>query len=278
MPRLTILIVTYQSLREIDACLHSLVAFPMAVPHEIVVVDNASADGTAAHVRREWPQVRVIDAGGNLGFARANNLGVGQTASDLVLFLNPDTIVPAGALDRLVAALDAAPDAAIAGPRVVDARGDVELSFGRMLSPLAEARQKMMTAALVRRLPVLGARVERATRRRQYVDWVSGVCLLIRRADLQAAGGFDERYFIYIEDVDLCAAVRTRARLVLFEPSVEIVHLRGRSVASAQTPTRRAYRRSQVSFYRKHRPGWVTALKWFLTLKGEWPDQSFPQG
>jgi N-acetylglucosaminyl-diphospho-decaprenol L-rhamnosyltransferase len=268
MPRLTILIVTYNSRGEIDACLESLVRQPPAVDHQIVIVDNASRDDTAGHVRANFPTAQVIEAGGNLGFAGANNLGIRQTTSELVLLLNPDTIVPAGVIDTLVAAVDAAPGVAIAGPRVVDRTGRAELSFGRMVSPLAELRQKVLVSGHDRGMRVVTRLVERATRRRQMVDWVSGVCLLVRRADLEAAGLLDERFFIYLEDVDLCATVRAHGRAVLFEPRAEIVHLRGRSVATAPVPTHAAYRRSQMAFYEKHHPRWVPLLRGYLWIAG----------
>ena len=267
--RLAIIIVTYNSRSEIDGCLDSLVRHRPAVEHEIVVVDNASPDGTAEHLRRTWPTVRLLEAGANVGFAAANNMGIRQTTSELVLLLNPDTSVTRGAIDRLVAALDANRDTAVAGPRVVNGDGNAELSFGRMMSPLAELRQKVLVAGADRRLPIIAGWVDKATRRRQLVDWVSGVCLLIRRADLEAAGLLDERFFIYIEDVDLCATVRARGRTVLFEPAAEIAHLRGRSVASAQRATHLAYRRSHVAFYEKHHPRWAPVLKAYLRWKGE---------
>ena len=122
MPRLSIVIVTFNSAKDIDACLASLTVPAAPVDFETVVVDNASSDGTAAAVRARWPGVRVLDAGGNLGFAGASNLGIRQTFGDLVLLLNPDTIVRPGALGTLVAALDARPDAAVAGPRLIDAQ------------------------------------------------------------------------------------------------------------------------------------------------------------
>jgi GT2 family glycosyltransferase len=265
--RLVIIIVTFNSRGEVDGCLQSLASAPPRMPHEIVVVDNASTDGTAAHVRGRWPAIRMIEAGTNLGFAGANNAGIRQTASELVLLLNPDTIVPPGAIDRLVSVLDAEAGTAIVGPRVVDGDRRVELSFGRMLSPWAELRQKVLVAGSRVRTPVVAAWVDRATRRPQRVDWVSGACLLIRRHDLEAVGLLDERYFMYIEDVDLCAAVRGRGRLVRFEPTAEIVHLRGRSAASASHSTEAAYRRSQMAFYEKHRPGWVPVLRTYMWMK-----------
>jgi len=265
MPRLSIIIVTYNSRGEIDDALRALREPRPGIEHEIVVVDNASTDGTVSHLRATWPAVRAIDAGANLGFAAANNLGIRQTSSELVLLLNPDTRAHGPAIDTLVAALDSRRGIAIVGPRIVDARGHAELSFGRMISPVAELRQKML-----QRMTVI---VDDMTRRTREVDWVSGACLMIRRADLEASGLFDERFFMYTEDVDLCASVRARGRTVLFLADAQIEHLRGRSVASAQQPTSMAYRRSQIAFYEKHHPRWVPALRAYLKIRGRLPDK-----
>ena len=258
MTRLAIVIVTYNSRGEIDACLQSLAAHPPAGDHEIVVVDNASPDGTAEAVRSRWPRVRVIDAGRNAGFAAANNLGIGHTSSDLILLLNPDTVVTAGALDVLIGTLDRQPDVAVAGPRLIDASGHAELSFGDMIGPLAELRQKRRARSQ--------AYVERVTRVPADVDWVSGACLVVRRADAEAVGLLDERFFMYTEDVDFCASIRARGRRVIFVPDAVVQHLRGRSRQSAAAQTEGAYRRSQVAFYEKHHPGWAPLLRAYLRI------------
>jgi GT2 family glycosyltransferase len=252
----SIIIVSFNAREDLERCLASLHAECPAAPHEILVVDNASTDGSADAARR-WPGVAVIDAGGNLGFARANNVGIRASAGAHILLLNSDTIVPAGAIDRLLAELDRQADVAVVGPRLVDAAGRAELSFGRMIGPLNEIRQK--------RLQRSGA-IEEVTRRRQYPDWVSGACLLVRREDAEAVGGLDERYFMYTEDVDFCAAIRARGRKILFAPEVEVVHLRGRSAASAPAATREHYRRSQLAFYEKHHPGWAPLLELYVRI------------
>lgn len=267
MPRLSIVIVTYNSLSQIDACLASLSAHPPSLEHETLIVDNASPDGTAVAVRQRWPHVRVIDQSVNLGFAGASNVGIRQTSGELVLLLNPDTTSPAGALDALVASLDARPDAAVVGPRLVDVRGRAELSFGAMIGPLAELRQKLLVTGNDRGAPLVRAYVTRLTRRAREVDWVSGACLLVRRADAEAAGLLDERYFMYAEDVDFCAAIRARGRRVVFTPDAEVVHLRGQSVASIPRAFETAYRRSQLAFYAKHHPRWVPLLRAYLKLR-----------
>jgi GT2 family glycosyltransferase len=198
----------------------------------------------------------------------ANNEGIRATSGVLVLLLNNDTIVPPGALDALVARLAAEPSAAVAGPRLVDGEGRAELSWGPMIGPIAEMRQK----CLVRRYEAGSTRavrrVEGLSRTERDVDWVSGAALLVRRADAEAVGLLDERYFLYTEDVDFCAAIRARGRRVIFTPAAEVIHLRGRSRATAPGPASAAYRRSQLAFYAKHHPRWVPLLKLYLWLLG----------
>jgi GT2 family glycosyltransferase len=235
-------------------------------------VDNASSDGTAAFVVERWPSVRVIHAGRNRGFAGGTNLGIRGTASELVLLLNPDTIVPPGALDRLADVLRRHPEAAVVGPRLVDAGGRAELSFGRMVSATGELRQKLLVRGHAARLPIIARYVEQMTRGSRRVDWVSGACLLARRADLETVGLLDERFFLYLEDVDLCASIRARGRAVLFESRVEVTHLRGRSGAANPGRTSAAYRRSQLAFYEKHHPRWAPVLRLYLKSRGALPD------
>lgn len=256
---LSIVIVSFNARADLERCLASLHAAPPAASHEIVVVDNHSSDGSA-DAAAAWPAVKVIPAGENLGFARATNVGIRAGAGENVLLLNSDTIVPAGAIDRLLAELRRDPGVAVVGPRLVDANGRAELSYGRMIGPFNELRQKIRS-----RRPAL---VDRLTRRRHSPDWVSGACLLVRRAEAEAVGLLDERFFMYTEDVDFCAAIKARGGRIVFTPDVEVVHLRGRSAASAPAATEAAYRRSQVAFYEKHRPGWVPLLKLYLKLRG----------
>jgi GT2 family glycosyltransferase len=262
---LAILIVSYNTRRELEGCLHSLHQHPPHVSHEVVVIDNGSSDGSADAVRSRWPLVRVIALDSNLGFGPANNEGFRQTASDLVLLLNSDTLVPAAAIDRLVTALRELPDAAVVGPKLIDGDGHLELSFGKMVGPFGELRQK----TLVR----LGGRkaIGRLTSETRVVDWVSAACLLVKRHHAEAAGLFDDRYFMYLEDVDLCAAIRANGGKIYFTPSAEVVHLRGRSGGFNRTATDLAYRRSQLAFYRKHHPFWEPLLRLYLRLRRELP-------
>jgi N-acetylglucosaminyl-diphospho-decaprenol L-rhamnosyltransferase len=270
--RLAIVIVSYNAREDLARCLESLQAAPPAIPHDVTIVDNASTEGGLDAIRARWPTAQVIALERNLGFAAGNNVGIRATRSDLVLLLNSDTIVPPGAIDRLVERLTATPAAAAAGPRLIDGAGQTEVSFGPMISPAGEFRQKVTLALYHAGIPPVAQRLERDLRREHFVDWVSGACLLVWRGDADAVGLLDERYFLYTEDVDFCAALRARGRRILFTPSAEITHLRGRSRASAPAAMNAAYRRSHIAFYDKHHPRWAWLLRLYLRAKGALPD------
>jgi N-acetylglucosaminyl-diphospho-decaprenol L-rhamnosyltransferase len=263
----SIIIVSFNTRDDLARCLDSLHRPPPSTPHEIIVVDNGSVDGSA-DVARRWPDVLIKETGANLGFARASNVGIRASRGDLLLLLNSDTVVPAGAVDGLVQSLQQADDVAVVGPRLVDGEGRTELSFGAMIGPFSELRQKALVRGHDRRMPGISRLVERLTRRPHFPDWVSGACLLVRRADAEAVGLLDERYFMYAEDVDFCAAIRARGRRVFFTPAITVVHHRGRSAAVARDATRAAYRRSQLAFYDKHHPRWTPLLRLYLRLRG----------
>ena len=193
-------------------------AAPPAISHDIVVVDNASSDGSAA----TGPRALARGAGdrgrsATSGSRAANNAGHPRDRG------GPDPAAQQrhrscrrARSTRWWPTCSAHPEAAVAGPRLVDADGRAELSFGPMISPLGELRQKVARAAATTRGSPWPTRlVERRLARRSSVDWVSGACLLVRRADAEAVGLLDERYFLYTEDVDFCAAIRARGRRVL---------------------------------------------------------------
>jgi N-acetylglucosaminyl-diphospho-decaprenol L-rhamnosyltransferase len=267
-----IVIVSFNTHDDLAGCLSSLTAHPPATPQQIVVVDNASTDGSADLVSATWPEIRVIRNETNVGFARATNQGIRATTSDLVLLLNSDTIVPSGSVDALCAALLSAPQAAAVGPRLVDRSGLAELSFGRMISPWNELRQKTLGWLSVAGPAWARHRLQAWITVQRYADWVSGACLLVRRRSAEDAGLLDERFFMYGEDVDFCATLRANGGRILFVPAIQVVHLRGRSSRATPAATMAAYRRSQVAFYQKHHPAWAPLLAGYLWLRGKLPD------
>jgi N-acetylglucosaminyl-diphospho-decaprenol L-rhamnosyltransferase len=265
---LAIIIVTFNSVEEIDGCLQSIVGHTDPFPTTITVVDNASQDGTAEHVRRRWPSVAVIDSGGNLGFARANNIGMRATQSDYVLLINPDTVAPPGAIQTLVRGLASHPEAAIAGARLLSDRGFPELSWGAAITPWNETKQMIFSRLYLRKIRRIVRKMDRLSRQAREVDWVSGAAMVIRRGDLEAVGGLDERYFMYNEDVDLCVEMRKRGRTTLYIAGAELLHYRGKS-AEKNPELERLRQLSHVAYYEKHLPRWAPLLRVYLRVTGK---------
>ena len=256
-PDVAVIIVNFNTRGDLEACLDSLAAAPDGSVARIVVVDNASSDGSVEMVQSRWPALELLAQERNLGFGAANNVALRNCREPYALLLNSDTTVPGGAIDRLRGRLIAA-GAVAAGPRIVNRDGAAELSFGRMLTPWTEFVQRRRQRD-----------ASRFTTREQFVEWVTGACMLLDVAAARAAGFFDERFFMYEEDVDLCASLRAAGGRVLFTPAAEIVHVRGRSPrANVAAGAASHYDRSHLAFYEKHAPGWAPWLRLWLGLRG----------
>jgi GT2 family glycosyltransferase len=270
---LDIIIVSYNTREHVVGCLASIREHPPSISWTTTVVDNASTDGTVDAIRSAFPEVAAVALQKNVGFAAANNVGLRATSRPLVLLLNSDASVTQGAIDTLIQRLDAT-DAVAAGPRLVATDGRPEVSHGPMLSPYGELTQRLRQRAAAATHPLARWYVNRLVARERDVDWVSGACLLVRRDAAAAAGFLDERYFLYEEDVDFCAALRARGGRVLFTPLATVVHSRGASRRAAGTRADAAYDRSHLAFYEKHAPRWVPALRWWQRIRGRTVDNA----
>jgi len=216
------------------------------------VVDNASADGSADMVSAEFPETRLVRNRENVGFSRANNQGLSAAAAAYVLILNSDAEITPGALPALAALLDARPRVGAVGPRTLNPDGTVQVSFGPALTPRAEWRQRRLVRGVKRRDPAALAEAEARSSVEREPDWVSGSCLLARKDALAAVGGFDEAFFLYEEDVDLCLRLRRAGWSVVFTPAAAVVHHLGRSTEADPARARLEYHRSHLRYYRKH--------------------------
>ncbi len=266
-PSVDIVIVNYNNREDLAACLSSIFDAPPRTLGRVFVVDNASTDGSTQMVATGWPHIALVALDTNRGFAAANNVAIRLSTASLVLLLNSDTLVTAGAIDTLVHRLEAT-GAVAAGPLLVDGEGRPEVSFGPMLSPLAELGQKVRVRLAARRGLIARMFIGRLVASERTVDWVSGGCLLVRREAALEAGLLDERFFLYEEDVDFCAALRAGGGTILFTPGARIVHLRGRSVRRSGTAPTGHYDLSHLAFYEKHCPRWAPALRWWLQVRG----------
>ena len=198
---------------------------------ELVVVDNASGDDVADRLRRDVPAARVVREAANRGFGAACNRGARDTSRPYLLLLNSDAYVKPGAVEALVAALEASPDAAAAAPRLSNPDGTLQPSIQRLPTPWRIFCESSGLAFLSGgQGPLAGHSATREDHSRpRAVEALMGAALLVRRSDFEAAGGFDEAFFLYAEETDLMARWRAAGKRLLFVPSAEVVHEGGRS-------------------------------------------------
>jgi N-acetylglucosaminyl-diphospho-decaprenol L-rhamnosyltransferase len=276
MPAPAVLIVNFNSGDHLRSCLESVRAHAPAA--RTLVIDNASIDGSADPAA-SGSGVSLVRNSTNVGFARAVNQGMAQTASESVLLLNPDCRVLPGALDRLEAELAAHTECAVAGPRILDEDGGVQGSVRgdpTLLTGLF-GRTTLLTRLLPRsRLARHNVRVglETGVPGASFVtDWLSGAAMLIRRPAFQAVGGFDERYFLYWEDADLCRRLRRAGYSIRHVPLAAVIHTGGRSSQAARTLAIREFHRSAYTYYATHvaRTALARGLAWtMLEARCQW--------
>ncbi len=257
-PEIAAILVNYNAGGELARAIRSIADEMVGRSWEAFVVDNASSDGSAASAAEFAPMVQLVQNTANVGFSRGVNQGLAASTAPLVLIMNPDCRLVAGAVATLRSVLDARPDCAIVGPRILNpdgsvqgsARGDPDMLtglFGR-------------TALLGRLVPFLrvakrNVAAEEAIRSGEesvVVDWLSGACMLARRTALEQVGGFDERFFLYWEDADVCRRLRARGHHVRYVPAATAIHRVGQSSRTARTFAIRAFHRSAYLYYATH--------------------------
>jgi N-acetylglucosaminyl-diphospho-decaprenol L-rhamnosyltransferase len=247
-PAVDVVVVSYNSRDRLRTCVEALAG---AAGIEVTVVDNASGDDSLGSIA-DLP-VRRLAMARNGGYAYGNNAGWRRGSSPYVLILNPDTVIEASAIMRLVAVLESDPAAGAVGPRILDEDGALDFSqrrFPRLRSTFAQA-------LFLHRLFPRGGwtdEIVRVPARYEHPgspDWISGACMLVRRSLLEQLGGLDEGYFLYCEDKDLCRRIRAAGFDVRFEPSATCRHIGGRSAPrSALLPV---LARSRIRYARLHR-------------------------
>ena len=233
----------------------------------LIVVDNASADGSAAAAREAFPGADVLALDENVGFAAAVNRGAELGSAPHILLLNNDARLTPTALATLTRALGDAGAVAV-GPRLLGAGGAVELSLDRTLSPWNEARFKILEFFYRSGRGPAAGRVQRQMARSRVVRSLSGACILLDRAAFEEVGGFDERFVLYAEDVDLCLRLRRQGGKLLYAAGAVVEHDRGASSVKDRGAAALHYRRSQLAFYQKHRSVLANrALRFYLAVR-----------
>ncbi len=254
MADVTIIIVTWNSRTDLVRCLPSIPAAASGCSHDLIVVDNASADGTVAYVEAVCPGARVIVNGENLGFAAANNQALRVTKGRYALLLNPDTVLRPNAIDMLVAFMDSTPDAWAAGPAILNSNNTLQrtgVRFPNTWNLISEA------LALDRLFPlsrVFGRHRElfKDPAEVQQVDYVQGSCLIVNGIVPGKVGILDEEFFMYFEETDWCFRMQQAGGRVYIVPSARVVHLGGEGPGHFDEFRLVAYHRGLLMFYRKH--------------------------
>ncbi len=253
---LDVVIVSYRCEGLLRDCLASLREHPPARPLNVHVVDNASGDGTAEMVAREFPRVRLTVNPENTGFSVANNIGIRGGDAPHVLVLNPDTRVTAGALERLCALMDERPELGMVGPRLELDDGSFDhaakRAFPTPLSALGHFTGLGRRRGASGRLAGYRA-TELAEDEAGPVDAVNGAFMLMRREALDRVGPFDEGYWMYMEDLDLCYRFKQAGWVVWYEPAATVVHVKaGTSGQHRSWRLNRAFHYGMLRFYRAH--------------------------
>jgi N-acetylglucosaminyl-diphospho-decaprenol L-rhamnosyltransferase len=253
-------VVNYESGPALSRCVEDLRAEGIV---ELVVVDNGSRDGSVDAVRQRFPDVWVVVPGRNLGYGAAANRGVAVTTLPSVLVCNPDIEVRSGALGALAGALAADPRCALVGPLIRNPGGvryPSARSFPSMVDAAGHAALGMLVPDNRFTRSYQNAHLGAPGLTSEPVDWVSGACFLVRRSAFEEVGGFDEAYFMYAEDVDLCWRLGRAGWGVAYAPAAEVTHFQG--VSTDRHPYRMIveHHRSLLRFAGRSSEGWRRLL------------------
>jgi N-acetylglucosaminyl-diphospho-decaprenol L-rhamnosyltransferase len=259
MVDLSIVILSWNVRDLLRQCLESVARNrPLSADHpplatEIIVVDNASGDGSMEMVRAEFPDVRLIANQANRGYTGGNNDGIAAATGRYVMILNPDTRVLDGALTAMVAYADAHSDVGVVGPQLLNPDGSVQSSrrrFPTLMTGLFESTwlQPLAPRNVLRRYYVLDQPDDAI----QEVDWLFGACFLVRREVIQQVGALDEDFFMYSEEMDWCRRIRQAGWKVVYLPQAQVIHYGGKSSDQVVAQRHIYFQTSKVRYFRKH--------------------------
>jgi GT2 family glycosyltransferase len=238
----SIIIVNYNGMELTRQCLRSIYSSAIACPFEIIIVDNASIDGSVDRLKNEFSNIKIVTLRKNVGFGAANNAGVVNANGEYVFFLNNDTELQNDVLTPLIKHLEVTPQAGIVAPALCYGDGSFQLSFGSYPSIWNELRTR---------------RYQRNEQQQSItapttVDWVTGAAMCMNRALFLQVGGFDEQYFMYFEDSDLCYRFKQAGYEMWYLPQYTLMHHKGKSYEKKHQHVLLEYRKSQLLYYALH--------------------------
>ena len=269
---LSIIIVNWNVKELLRECLNSIQRQLDGLDGEVVVVDSASSDSSQAMIAEEFPWVRLIASDENLGYPRGNNLGIAASSGRHVLILNPDTVLLDNSLSVMVDYLNQHIDVGVVGPQLLNPNGSVQSSrrrFPTLLTGLFESTwlESLAPARLLSHYYVLDLPDDEEND----VDWVTGACMMVPRRVFDHVGLFDEGYFMYSEELDLCRRVCEAGWRIVYLPEAQVVHHVGKSSEQAVTARHVNFQQAKLRYFRKHH-GRLAAgtLRLFLLANYAW--------
>jgi hypothetical protein len=262
----SIIIVSYNNKKLLQDCLQSVIDNTKEVSYEIIIVDNNSTDGSQDMLRELYPGVTLLCNEENIGFSRANNQGYKRSSGEYLLFLNSDTLIQENAVQKMTMHLKENPAVGILGPKILDVRHQPTRSYMRFLDAkkLFLGSKRIRLFVDVEKYRLHFPKYDYSTIRKAL--WLSGACLMITRKVFEEAGLFDEHYFLYLEDMDLCLQVNRLGYDVVYFPVVEIIHMFGGSSSQHPDHLHRLYDKSMAYYFRKN----MSVLQYVLALLYIW--------
>jgi len=248
--QISIIIVNWNTRELLVDCIESIYASPPEGEFDIWIVDNYSSDGSPAMIRESYPDVNFIENDENVGFGKANNQALRKSQGDYVLLLNPDTVVKTNAISELINFLDNNPDAGIAGARLINPDGTLQISAFPFPTLFREFWRMFYLDSVVylSNYPMKNWNKDQA----REVDTLLGACMLIRREAINQFGLFDEEYFIYSEEVDLCVRLKKGGWRLYWVPGAVVIHFAGKSIQQVSEEMFLRLYEGKVLYFRKH--------------------------
>lgn len=244
---LSIIILSYNTQKILINCLKSIYAAKVSLEFEVIVVDNASRDDSVSVVSRSFPKVILVKNKENIGFGKGNNQGFNKSRGKYVLFLNSDTVVKGQALEILVSYLESHPNIQAVGPRLLNSDQTVQPSVGFFPSLWVIFNMLFLEHFGG------GNMVRTSFSHEKEADWLMGAALLVRRKAFEKINGFDERIFMYYDEVEFCYRLKKEGYKVVYLPRAEIVHLWQKSSATGREGPILANYSGLIYFYQKHK-------------------------
>ena len=250
--KVTVLIVTHQSQDEISHCINSIYKYIIDVDFEIIMIDNASTDDTTKIVKKQFPEVIIKENKSNEGFAKANNIGAKIAKGRFLFFLNPDSVITDNSIKALLSIYESNQRYGIVAPHIHNADGSFQFSTGEnpnVFSTLFEAYGMYLF------LPntLFGYRNRLTTKSNMKVGWVTGACFIIKKEFFDILNGFDENFFLYLEDVDLCYRMKNEIKKhIIYTSKTSIKHFKGKSSKNNSYISKLSSYKSKLYYHKKH--------------------------